>query len=162
MVQRSKAAEASANSLADGSDSDGVGGDENGAPLQQSNRVNHTLKEQGQQSAQPHGNGGGKPSSTGRGPSKDFNRRDGRDYDRNYRDRDSDCRRGDNDRRDDFRKDNDYRRDEPREQRFSSGRRLKENRDRRFGGDRDVGRRMDRRDLDGPKERDGPRTAVAK
>ncbi|XP_053385755.1 uncharacterized protein LOC123538119 [Mercenaria mercenaria] len=138
MVQKTKVAEVSANSLADQSDeSESEDADSTQAP-------NRALKEQGQHPAQSSS----KPSARGSG--KDFSRKDSRENE-------SDSRRDDRD----FRKENDYRRDEPREQRINS-RRLKENRERRYG-DRDFSHRNDRRGRDGPpvRERDGPKPAAA-
>lgn len=138
MVQKTKVAEVSANSLADLSDESETDEAEMSQP------PNRALKEQGQHPTQS----GSRPGARASG--KDFSRKDSREND-------SESRRDDRD----FRKDNDFRRDEPREQRMN--RRAKENRERRFN-DRDSGRRGDRRERDGPpphRERDGPRTAPA-
>ena len=138
MVQKTKVAEVSANSLADQSDeSESEDPESTQAP-------NRALKEQGQHPAQSSS----KPSTRGSG--KDFSRKDSRENE-------SDSRRDDKD----MRKENDYRREEPREQR---NRRLKENRgDRRYGGDREFSHRNDRRGRDGPqvRERDAPKPAAA-
>ena len=142
MVQRTKVAEVSASSVGEGSDA-GSDSDSGDTPLQQSNRANVALKEQGQHSSQS----GAKPTTSRGGSIKDISRKDSREE-------------RDEGKREEYRKENDYRRDEPpREQRNFMGRRAKENRERRFG-DRDSWRRGDRRDRDGPRE--GPRTAVAK
>lgn len=104
-------------------------------PLQQSNKPNQSLKEQGQPNSSQKNT-----SAVTKIPAKDSFRKD-----------------RENDDRDDFRK---YRDGEPKEQRFNSGRRLKENRERPAPGekfDRDRPGRRDFRERDGPiRERDGP------
>ena len=127
MVQRGKD---EAMEKADGADkSDG----ESETPLQQSNKPNHMLKEQGQSSqSQKNMSAATKP------PAKDSFRKD-----RNSSDRE------------DFRKDYEG---EPKEQRFNGGRRLKENRE-----NREIpGEKFDRRPRRDFRERDGPRSSVGK
>lgn len=161
MVQRSKTAEASASALAeksDSSDSDVAADGQNASTS--SSRANHTLKEQGQQSA--GGSASGKGAVVRGSGGKDFTRKDSRDAEHNEHRRGGDV----DSKREEFRKENEgFRREEPREQRLNSNsRRMKENRERRFDRDRDS-RRMDRRDRDGPsREKDGGArmTAVAK
>lgn len=120
MVQRGKDEASDKADGAEKSDSDTE------TPLQQSNKPNHTLKEQGQ-STQTQKN----MPAANRTPAKDSFRKD----------RDS------ND-REDFRKDRDA---EPKDQRFNGGRRLKENRE-RPGEKFDRRGRRDFRERDGPRQ----------
>ena len=127
MVQRGKDEASEKADGADRSDSEAE------TPLQQSNKPNHMLKEQGQ-SSQSQKN----MSAATKAPAKDSLRKD----------RDSTDR-------EDFRKDRDA---EPKEQRFNGGRRLKENRENR---DR-PGEKFDRRGRRDFREREGPRPSVGK
>lgn len=106
---------------------------ESETPLQQSNKPNQSLKEQGQ-SSQSQKN----TPAASKTPAKDSLRKD----------RDS------ND-REDFRK---YREGEPKEQRFNNGRRLKENRENRER----PGEKFDRPGRRDFRERDGPRPSAGK
>ncbi|XP_052814965.1 uncharacterized protein LOC128241884 isoform X1 [Mya arenaria] len=136
MVQKAKAAEVSANSLAD-DDSEAEDTVESSS-LPASSRA---LKEQGQTPVQANTLVKNSQSS-----GKEFARKDSNGCDPDSR------------RDHDLKKEN-YHQDDPKEQR--ANRRLKENRERRYEN-RDSGRRFDRRDAPPPRERDGLKTAIAK
>ena len=122
MVQKPKEETPDKGEGADKSDS------ETDTPLQQSNKPNQSLKEQGQPNTSQKNT-----SAVTKVPAKDSFRKD-----------------RENDDRDDFRK---YRDGEPKEQRFNSGRRLKENRERPIPSGDKFDRERPRRDF---RERDGP------
>lgn len=126
MVQKRKEETTDKTESAEKSDSEAE------TPLQQSNKPNQSLKEQGQPNSSQKN-----VTAVNKTPAKDMMRKD-----------------RENDEREEFRK---YREGEPKEQRFNNGRRLKENRERPGPGEKFD--RPGRRDF---RERDGQRSSVGK